>query len=325
MGAKRVVCVESRFDHGLQLDGERQYPPIRTLGGAATGLFLPYGVFVDLVHDELVVTNVNSISVFSRTASGNTAPIRTISGSATGLNGSEGLAVDLVNDELFVSDYLTNSVMVFSRTGNGNIAPIRTLKGAATGMSAPYGLIVDTVNNELSVANDTNASITVYSRTASGNAAPIRKIQRAATGLDGPFFLAVNTPTAAAPNLKLKKPLPSAVIQQNNPFIGCPNDPTRGYGYRIKFVWSGFKQPNFDHYHLPVQHVGSPVAAVNQNVTIPTFKIKNCNMSVLDSDLANWYWQVTELDSSGNVLAMSVQSPFSFAACRLSNGQTCAP
>ena len=93
----------------------------------------------------------------------------------------------------------------------------------------------------------------------------------------------------------------------------------------MKSVWTGFKQPNFNHCHLLVQHIGSTVAAVNQDLTIPSFSIKNCNTSMIDADLANWFWQVTELDSSGEVLAMSVQSPFSFATCRLTTGRARTP
>ena len=46
-------------------------------------------------QEELFVANVgnNSVTVYSRTASGKTAPLRILSGAATGLSGPEGLAV----------------------------------------------------------------------------------------------------------------------------------------------------------------------------------------------------------------------------------------
>ena len=46
-------------------------------------------------QDELFVANVfgNSVTVYSRTASGNIAPIRTLSGGATGLSGPGSPAV----------------------------------------------------------------------------------------------------------------------------------------------------------------------------------------------------------------------------------------
>ena len=54
--------------------------PTRTLAGAATGLSFPEGLVVDTVNNELVVANLTnaSITVYSRTASGNTLPTRTL-------------------------------------------------------------------------------------------------------------------------------------------------------------------------------------------------------------------------------------------------------
>ncbi len=65
-------------------------------------------------EDELFVTNVstNSITVYARTASGNTAPLRTLQGVGTGLRGPEGVAVDLVNNELVVANSSNSSITV---------------------------------------------------------------------------------------------------------------------------------------------------------------------------------------------------------------------
>jgi hypothetical protein len=174
--------------------------PLRTLSGAATVLDGPSGIFVDTINNELVVANASgpggfgpSITVYSRTASGNTAPLRRLSGAATGLSSAFGVAIDPVRDELVVTDIANNSVRVYARTANGNIAPLRTLSGAATGLSSPTGIVVDRVNNELAVANLGNASITVYARTASGNTAPLRTLTGAATGLFQPLGLVVDT------------------------------------------------------------------------------------------------------------------------------------
>jgi hypothetical protein len=45
---------------------------------------------VDTVNNEILVANFagDSITVYSRTATGNAAPLRTLSGAATGLSGS---------------------------------------------------------------------------------------------------------------------------------------------------------------------------------------------------------------------------------------------
>jgi len=143
---------------------------------------------------ELFVTNFDgdSITVYKRTDSGNTAPLRTLVGAATGLDGPDGLVLDLINNELLVANNDINSITVYKRTDSGNTAPIRTLVGAATGLNFPRDLAVDLTNNELFVSNIGNNSITVYNRTDSGDTAPLRTLVGAATGLNGPKELAVS-------------------------------------------------------------------------------------------------------------------------------------
>jgi hypothetical protein len=130
-----------------------------------------------LAQNELFVGNAgnNSVKVFSRTASGNTAPIRTLAGAATGLSFIQGLAVDVTNNELFVANGSGPAITVYSLSASGNTAPLRTLTGAATGMTQPIYIAVDPTNNELFVTNG-NQTVTVYSRTASGNSAPLRTL-----------------------------------------------------------------------------------------------------------------------------------------------------
>lgn len=137
-----------------------------------------------LAQNELFVGNAgnNSVTVFSRTASGDTAPIRTLVGAATGLSFIQGLAVDVTNNELFVANGSGPAIKVYSLTASGNTAPLRTLTGAATGMSQPVYIAVDPVNNELFVTNGGNQTITVYSRTASGDVAPIRTLSTVPAG-----------------------------------------------------------------------------------------------------------------------------------------------
>ena len=145
------------------------------------------------VANDDVVTSINhSITVYARTASGNTTPLRTLSGVATGLDGPVGLVVDSVNSELVVANSRNNSITVYARTASGNTVPLRTLSGLLTGLSGPSGLAVDTVNNELVAVNRFSESLTVYARTASGNFAPLGTLQGPATGLSSPIGLAVD-------------------------------------------------------------------------------------------------------------------------------------
>ncbi len=181
--------------------------PLRTVSGLGTGLDFSSSADADRVHDELVVGNSSflapsSITVYPRTASGNTPPLRTVVGAATGLVGPAGLAVDTLNSELVVVNadgFGGNpSITVYPRTANGNVAPLRSLQGPATGLSLPGGVALDAATNELVVTNRNNNSITVYPRTASGNAAPVQTLQGPDTGLSSPSFVAIATAPSAA-------------------------------------------------------------------------------------------------------------------------------
>src|SRR5262245_35796720 len=121
--------------------------------------------------------DVPALSIYSRTASGNTPPIRTL-GEGIGLKLS--LAVDVTNNELFVGS--GNRVSVYGRFASGSAPPLRVLQGAATGLLAPIGLAIDLTHDELIVLNG-DASVTVYARTASGNTPPLRTLAVPVTGL----------------------------------------------------------------------------------------------------------------------------------------------
>jgi 6-phosphogluconolactonase (cycloisomerase 2 family) len=160
---------------------------IRSIFGPATSMADPHGIAIDTVNNEVLVVNEGhvfgaptqapSITVFSRTASGNVAPLRTISGALTGLVQPKHLRVDTTNNEIYVVNGTpAESITVYNRTATGNVAPLRTISGALTGLNNPAGVHVDTVNNEVVVTNWGNHSVTVYPRTATGNVAPLRTL-----------------------------------------------------------------------------------------------------------------------------------------------------
>jgi hypothetical protein len=157
---------------------------VRTLSciTALVVLALSAGVGLDTAQaqDELVVTNMNanSVTVYPRTASGNTGPIRTLVGLSTGLNGPLGVAEDFVHGELFVANNFGLTVTVYPLTANGNTAPLRTLTGFPFG---PVQVALDLVHDELIVIGP--SILRVYSRTASGNATPLRALIGSFTGL----------------------------------------------------------------------------------------------------------------------------------------------
>jgi hypothetical protein len=202
------IVVANNFDPGTVTVYSRtangNAAPIRTLSGAATGVLFPISATVDTTNNELYIANNNgsstlsSITVYTRTANGNTAPLRTISGATTDIVNPDGTALDLVNNELLVAD-CNNYVSAFSRTANGNVAPLRRIIGAATGLNCAIGLAVDTTANEVEVTSYFTDSVNAYSRTANGNVAPIRSIAGAGTGLAGPGYLAVAGASAPPP------------------------------------------------------------------------------------------------------------------------------
>ena len=166
--------------------------PLRTLAGNLTGLSSPSGIAVDLVNDELLVTNKTqpySVTVYPRTANGNVAPLRTVVGALTILSDPRGIAVDTVHNEFVVANRAGFSLTTFARTANGNAAPLRTVE-ATGGLSNPWGVIVDVANDEILVANNGNF-VSVFARTANGSVAPLRTISGSNTGFNtGPLGIA---------------------------------------------------------------------------------------------------------------------------------------
>jgi hypothetical protein len=165
---------------------------LAVLAAAALSALAP-GASPARAQDELAVGNfvANSVTVYPRTASGNTAPLRTLQGPATSLGGPEGIVMDFVHGELLVANFSGNAITVYPRTASGNTPPLRRLQGPGTMLAGPNGMVLDLVHDELVAAND-QGSITVHARTASGNTPPLRVIQGSATGLAAPAGVALD-------------------------------------------------------------------------------------------------------------------------------------
>src|SRR5579872_2465141 len=127
---------------------------------------------------EQFITNwsTNTLTVYSRLATGAATPVRTIQ---TGLNTPFGLFVDQLHNEIFVAnkcqngpcDGVTGEIQVYDLKANyPNDKPKRTIGGISTGLLNPAAVTLDLLRNELYVTNDEGSSIVVFSRTANGNA-----------------------------------------------------------------------------------------------------------------------------------------------------------
>jgi DNA-binding beta-propeller fold protein YncE len=188
--------------------------PIRLLQGDNTHLEDPHGIAVDTKNNWIFVSNHGSvhdvrpdpnepierenwpldrdravpgtgrseppsISVYSRTASGDMRPLRVIEGPRTQLNWPAALAVNMERGELYVANDADNSVLVFRATDQGDVAPTRVIRGPQTGLKNPTGLFLDTTNGELWVSSMGNHRATVYTLDANGNVPPKRTIRSA--------------------------------------------------------------------------------------------------------------------------------------------------
>src|SRR6266700_3417178 len=121
-----------------------------------------------------------SITVHSRTASGNAALLRTIQGPHTLLNLPDGLYRDPVSGEIIVANTGDDSVLFFDKDASGDAAPVRVLKGTATKLKGPAGVSIDAKRNELWVASWDGHIAGVFPKAANGNVAPLRVIRTAA-------------------------------------------------------------------------------------------------------------------------------------------------
>src|ERR1041385_5161250 len=130
-----------------------------------------------------------SITVYRRTAEGDTAPLQVIRGPKTLLNYPGAIAIDSDRGELYVANDTTSQILVFKADANGDVAPIRILGGPKSLIRNPTGVAVDTKNQELWVTNLSSHNATVYKLDASGDTAPIRVIRGAREGTPTNTFI----------------------------------------------------------------------------------------------------------------------------------------
>ncbi len=189
----------------------------RSIVGADTGLAWPLDVTVDVVSQELFVSNddhknepvnphtpVYSITVYDLAtlgSGGNVSPKRTITGPNTKLSSPAGMVVrhdPLMGDELFVVnyDYFSNnngaSVAVYPLKATGDVAPIRTIQGPQTGFDRPQGIVLDELNGRIYVSNSAFdeadlGNISAFNMLDTGNVAPLGVIKGDQTQMCHPF------------------------------------------------------------------------------------------------------------------------------------------
>ncbi len=119
-------------------------------------------------------------------------------------------------------------------------------------------------------------------------------------------------------------PINNVAITQNDPNIGCPPHPTRGFGSRIFFDWTDSSSPNgIAGYHIFAKHQNAQFPIVDTFVTASEFTTTRCNSFVIDANLEGWGWDVQARDNFGNLSPKSETGTFKFEPCRLDDGTPC--
>ncbi len=111
--------------------------PYKTIGGTATGITDPIGLYVDQ-NGYLFVVNrgPDKVLVFSPTASGNVAPSNTISASLSSPYG-----VSVYSDQtVYVTNDGNNSITVYNNGDHGTSTLQRTISGSNTGLNNPASI-----------------------------------------------------------------------------------------------------------------------------------------------------------------------------------------
>lgn len=152
--------------------------PLRTIGGASSGINGPADVAVD-ANGDVYSSNFNSstITEYAPGASGNATPIRTIGGSATGLSQNDDISL-APDGTLYVGNF-GGPITIYAPGATGNAAPVRMI----TTLTGVDGLGVDATGT---LYADTSGGVDVFAPGANGAATPIRTITGPSTNLSAP-------------------------------------------------------------------------------------------------------------------------------------------
>jgi len=140
-----------------------------------------------------------------------------------------------------------------------------------------------------------------------------------------PACMVEDTPEDTTPDTPtLNEPINNQVIQQNNPDIGCPFNPTFGFGWEIFFDWTDSESSSgISGYQLFVMGSNAIFPIIDTFVAESEFTHTSCNGFVIDVNLFGWEWTVQAVDNDGNMSDVSDTGVFQFGPCRLANGDPC--
>src|SRR5712691_11178880 len=123
---KRIIGRFMKLCHALQplrLAERRSRHPLWYLPVASLSLALAVAITMGAgssppmvwAQEDLFIADYakSTVTVYARTAQGDTDPLRTLAGPATGLSGPFGLVVDQTHNELIVANFGNNSITVY--------------------------------------------------------------------------------------------------------------------------------------------------------------------------------------------------------------------
>ena len=123
-----------------------------------------------------------------------------------------------------------------------------------------------------------------------------------------------STPNSGLASPSLRTPGDNEQIRQNDPSTGCSFSPTHGYGFQVSFTWTTV--PEAAHYHLLLQHDGSPYPALDTDVDESRFLLLRCNAYVIDANRFGWQWTVAAVADDGEEV-WSEQRTYEFESMAL--------
>jgi len=201
------------------------------------------------------------------------------------------------------------------RPTSGRVGTSVTITG--TGFNGATAVKFNGVGATYTVESPTQIRATVPSGAATGK---ISVTTPGGTAISSGSFTV--TFVTFAPTLVA--PIGDQAISQNDPTIGCPFHPTRGYGFRILFDWTDSSSDvKIEGYTVFAEHEGATFPLVNTFVPDSQFVFKRCNSFVSDPNLEGWRWRVRARDVSGTWGEWSPFASFSFEACRI-DGSACS-
>jgi hypothetical protein len=117
-------------------------PPVRAISGASTLLDNPKSVVVDLVHDEILVTEFDAWAVraYGRSLGGDVAPLRQVAGPQTNLGPAGELLLTREDEMLVVNRWPDSWFVGLERSAVADADSLRYVGGANTGLSLSTGI-----------------------------------------------------------------------------------------------------------------------------------------------------------------------------------------